>query len=363
MIVRAWLVVGILIISVAWYLTVVAPPPTTQATAQTSIDGYREAGLLPQVDDLKLSTEIGHDVFELPLTDADHLAEELAAQMGSMPGMAMDGDVREGDADAMEGMAMGGDVPEGADAMEGMAEGMAMGGAVPEGSADAMEGMTEGMAMGGDIPEGAADAMEGMAEGMAMGGAVPEGADAMEGMAEGMATGGAVPEGAADAMEGMAEGMAMDDDHAAEAEEAEGGHAGGGGIKIATAGSADRTIEIEMTEWGYSPSTIMVKADETVRFVVTNSGNTPHEFMIMTGPGMASVGYRIQRADWNLTEHEAIFENPLVMPGDTFETVLKIEQPGAWMFMCMFPFHMQLGMMGAIMTEGMEGMSMEGMQM
>ncbi len=49
-----------------------------------------------------------------------------------------------------------------------------------------------------------------------------------------------------------------------------------------------------------------------------------------------------------------------------FEMVVKIEKPGAWMFMCMFPYHMQLGMMGALATkgmEGMEGMNMGGMKM
>jgi len=51
------------------------------------------------------------------------------------------------------------------------------------------------------------------------------------------------------------------------------------------------------------------------------------------------------------------------MPGDTFETVVKIEQPGMWMFICMFPYHMQMGMMGMMMTEGMTGMNMGGMKM
>ncbi len=31
--------------------------------------------------------------------------------------------------------------------------------------------------------------------------------------------------------------------------------------------------------------------------------------------------------------------------------------------MCMFPYHMQLGMMGALATQGLEGMNMGGMKM
>ena len=33
--------------------------------------------------------------------------------------------------------------------------------------------------------------------------------------------------------------------------------------------------------------------------------------------------------------------------------VATISRPGAWMFMCMLPYHMQMGMMGQIATPGM----------
>ena len=75
---------------------------------------------------------------------------------------------------------------------------------------------------------------------------------------------------------------------------------------------------------------------------------------------MMAVGYRIQRADWNLLEHEAIYEQPLILPGTSFEVAVEIEEAGAWMFMCMFPFHMQFGMMGGVATAGMS-MNMQGM--
>ncbi len=367
MVVRAWLVVGILVIGVAWYFTVVAPLPTSQVAAQTPIDRYRQAGLMPAAEAWKLSTEIGHDVFELPATDAEHLAEELAAQMTAMPGMTMGAAEPSGDAgDAMEGMAM--DQPDEPQVMQMADEAATTDAAAPmqmeAGSAEA----TDDQAMPGMVMETAKDAA-GASDSPATG-------QVMQ-MAEGVAgdsTSGQMEAAEADAAPAMAmdqpgeqpaaqmPGMDMADtaaggDHAEAAEAAEGGHEGGGGIELVAAGAAmpaARTIEVKMTEWGYSPSSIMVEPGEVIRFVITNGGNIPHEFMLMTGPGMASVGYRIQRADWNLTEHEAIFENPLVMPGDSFETVLKIEQPGLWMFMCMFPFHMQLGMMGVMMTEGME---------
>jgi uncharacterized cupredoxin-like copper-binding protein len=175
-------------------------------------------------------------------------------------------------------------------------------------------------------------------------------------------------------MEGMAMGEPEEAEHAeapmegmAMEEMEEGGHSGGGLMVMPAkmAGMAGRTIEIEMREWGFSPPNITVKAGEVIHFKVRNRGNMPHEFMFMPPAGMTAVNYRLERADWSLTEHEASFERALVLPGDGFETVVKIAQPGTWMFMCMFPYHMQLGMMGMMMTEGatMDGMNMDGMKM
>jgi uncharacterized cupredoxin-like copper-binding protein len=159
-------------------------------------------------------------------------------------------------------------------------------------------------------------------------------------------------------------GMAMESE-AGHGEEAEGGHGGGGGLTIMAAdmaGMASRTIEIEMAEWEFSNKSITVKPGEIIRFVVRNKGNMPHEFMFMQDAAMQAVDYRLERADWNLLEHEAPFEQAIVLPGDSFEVVLKIEQAGMWMYMCMFPYHMQFGMMGMMMTEG-ASMDMGGMKM
>jgi uncharacterized cupredoxin-like copper-binding protein len=98
---------------------------------------------------------------------------------------------------------------------------------------------------------------------------------------------------------------------------------------------------------------IAVKRGERIRFNVTNGGKIPHEFMFMTMPAMTAVNYRAQRADWSLLEHEALYEKSLVLPGGSFSFVVEIEKDGAWMFMCMLPYHMQMGMMGQMATPGM----------
>lgn len=156
--------------------------------------------------------------------------------------------------------------------------------------------------------------------------------------------------------------MAMGDGKEAE------GHSGGDGLAIVTGGMAkmaSRTVEIEIAEWGFSPGNLTVKSEEVVRFVVTNTGNIPHEFMFMSGAAMSAINYRLERADWNLLEHEAPYERSIVLPGDSFEVVVRIERSGTWMFMCMFPYHMQFGMMGMMMTEGtsMDAGAMGGMKM
>ncbi len=276
MIVRFSLSVGVLLMAVAWALTVIWPPADHQTSVASMADAYRAAGMLPPAGELVMSPAIGHDVFEIPETDADHAAEEATA---------------DDDEDH-------GDMP-----MKGMAREKGHG-EMPK----------------ADMP--------------------------MKGMAS---------------MEGMA---------------GEGGHGGGGpasGLTVMAQGrlgataamQVSRTVEIKMVEWGYTPASLMATPGEVLRLVIRNAGNMPHEFMIMKQSGMQAVNYRLERADWNLTEHEALFEKPVVMPGDSFEMIVRIDKPGMWMFMCMFPYHMQLGMMGMVMTEGMSmgGMNMGGMKM
>ena len=142
----------------------------------------------------------------------------------------------------------------------------------------------------------------------------------------------------------------MEENHESVEEEEE--SSGGEGLKIikSTAVKIDRTVQINMRDWSFDADRVMVKKGQTIRLVITNSGNTPHEFMLMSMAGMQMVNYRLERADWNLLEHESIYEVPVMMPGDTVEAILEIEDSGLWMFMCMFPYHMQMGMMGVMLT-------------
>lgn len=129
-----------------------------------------------------------------------------------------------------------------------------------------------------------------------------------------------------------------------------------GGLKISEEGAFDREIKLTMAEWRFSNKNIKVERGERIRFNVTNGGNIPHEFMFMTMPAMTAIDYRARRADWSLLEHEALYEKSLALPGGSFSFVAEIEEDGAWMFMCMLPYHMQMGMMGVMNTPGADTM-------
>jgi uncharacterized cupredoxin-like copper-binding protein len=158
------------------------------------------------------------------------------------------------------------------------------------------------------------------------------------------------------------------------------GHGGGSaeeGLMILAQGTVaevDREIEhdgiqidsssvIDMKEWSVGSGMTMTQPGKTIRLTVRNSGNIPHEFMIMNAAAMQAVDYRLNRPDWNLLEHEATTEISFLMPGDSIDIVVKLTKSGMWMYMCMFPYHMQLGMMGMLMTPDMMGQMDMNMEM
>ena len=126
-----------------------------------------------------------------------------------------------------------------------------------------------------------------------------------------------------------------------------------GGLAFSDDGPVDREITLAMSEWTFSDLELEVAKGERIRFTVRNEGKILHEFMFMTMPAMAAVNYRAKRADWNLLEHEALFEKSLLLPGGEISFVVEVQQTGNWMFMCMLPYHMQMGMMGQMATPGM----------
>jgi len=326
--IRLFIVVGFVGVAFASYLATYGQGPDYQMSPSVSLlEQFEADGVVPSANDLVENDEVEHGIFEVPPEDERQL--EMAMSMGGM-GMNMGGmNMGAGDAttmtmgaDGQATMAMDGD------AAKDMPMDMAK-----DSDATTMTMGTDGrttMAMDGDAAKNMPMDMAKDSDAMTM----TMGADGQSTMK----------------MDETGEmKMPMD----AKEPEGHGGDEDDGGLKITEGGSFDREIDLTMAEWKFSKMTIDVKSGERIRFNVVNGGKIPHEFMFMSMPAMAAVNYRARRADWNLLEHEALFEKSLVLPGGKFSFVAEIKEDGAWMFMCMLPYHMQMGMMGQMATPGM----------
>lgn len=285
----------VVLVGGVWLLAIPYSPQPILETG-TVIQLYRAMGIVPEAGAITFSQEIEHDVFEVPARDEVEFEKAMASMQ--MEGMGM------------QDMPMDGDV-------DHDREGATMKNMPMEQAADHNP---ESMTMKQDADHGAENMV-----------------------------------------------MNQEDAQAGEQGEKESGHGGGSaaeGLMILAQGSAaevDREIEhdgiridsssvIELQEWSAGTGMTMIQPGQTIRLTVRNAGSIPHEFMIMNGAAMQAVNYRLNRPDWNLLEHEATAEIPFLMPGDSTDIVVKITKSGLWMYMCMFPYHMQLGMMGMLMT-------------
>jgi len=135
---------------------------------------------------------------------------------------------------------------------------------------------------------------------------------------------------------------------------ATGTHAGGhthaaGDTTIGKAGAAaqvTRTIEIDMSDaMRFTPSSIKAKQGETIRFVVKNSGQLSHEFVLGTAKDLKD-HYEVMK---KFPEMEHADDNMLtVKPGQTSEMVWQFTKAGTISFACLHPGHYDAGMKGSI---------------
>lgn len=154
---------------------------------------------------------------------------------------------------------------------------------------------------------------------------------------------------------------------------ADAGHSHGASIgEPAKASAATRTIEVTLGDSYYEPAHIQVKAGETVRFVLTNTGQLLHEFNIgtavmhaehqkemamMVDHGMLTptgVDEKMMNMRHSTTEgmgHDMKHDDPnsvLVGPGETKDLVWKFPKATELDFACNMPGHYEAGMVGKI---------------
>ena len=145
--------------------------------------------------------------------------------------------------------------------------------------------------------------------------------------------------------------------------------------EAAPASKATRTVEVTLQDISFSPTSIDVKAGETVRFVLVNKGQLLHEFnlgdaamhaehqkqmMQMQASGMLNAT-GMGKMDHGAMEHGDMgnmgnmggmkHDDPnsvLVGPGKTAELTWTFSKATGLEFACNIPGHYQAGMVGKI---------------
>jgi len=145
----------------------------------------------------------------------------------------------------------------------------------------------------------------------------------------------------------------------------------GHGVPFGKAGDvaeADRTIKVIADDIHFDIDRIDVKAGETIRFVITNTGAALHEFNIATPDGHKSHQAEMQKmmdhgmmsADGHMGSAHAkampgmTHNDPnsvLVKPGETRELVWTFTKATHLEFACNVPGHYEAGMKGEIIVQ------------
>lgn len=109
-----------------------------------------------------------------------------------------------------------------------------------------------------------------------------------------------------------------------------------------------RTIEIAMTDqMRFKPAQINLAKGQTVKFVVKNTGEVKHEFVLGTEDELTKHAAAMEK----FPEMEHDDPNAVsVEPGKTAELIWRFTKAGAWEigFACLLPGHFGGGMKGKI---------------
>lgn len=140
----------------------------------------------------------------------------------------------------------------------------------------------------------------------------------------------------------------------------------------AKATTKTRTVQVVMGDNFYEPETIPVKAGETVRFVIKNTGEFLHEFNIgtaamhaahqkemammvehgmLTTTGVDEKKMNMDHSKMPGMSHSMKHDDPnsaLVEPGKTRELTWKFTKDTALEFACNMPGHYEAGMVGKV---------------
>jgi len=106
------------------------------------------------------------------------------------------------------------------------------------------------------------------------------------------------------------------------------------------------TINIDMNdEMEYLPNGLRLKAGDTVRFVVKNSGRIMHELVLGTMEELKTHA-ELMRKHPGMEHDEPYMAH--VAPGKTQTIVWQFTKPGAFYYGCLVPGHFEAGMVGIV---------------
>lgn len=107
-----------------------------------------------------------------------------------------------------------------------------------------------------------------------------------------------------------------------------------------------RTINVDMSDqMRFTPAALTVKQDETIRFLVKNSGKVMHEFVLGTIAELKEHAELMKKFP-NMEHDEPYMAH--VSPGKTETIVWQFSKAGEFHFGCLLPGHFEAGMVGKI---------------
>ncbi|HEX2543173.1 MAG TPA: cupredoxin family protein [Caldimonas sp.] len=114
-----------------------------------------------------------------------------------------------------------------------------------------------------------------------------------------------------------------------------------------------RTITVDMNDrMRFVPSSVSVRQGETIRFVVKNSGQLKHEFVLGTDAELKE-HYELMK---KFPEMEHDEPNMVTLaPGRTGEVVWRFTKAGRVDFACLQPGHYEGGMKGRVAVAAQKG--------
>lgn len=112
------------------------------------------------------------------------------------------------------------------------------------------------------------------------------------------------------------------------------------------AAKASRTIALKASDsMRFSKADIAVRKGETIRFLITNTGQLRHEFSLGTRQELQE-HYAMMKKFPDMVHEEA--NKVTLEPGATGEVIWKFTKAGVVDFACLYPGHYEAGMKGYI---------------